>query len=145
MPAMRVAIFTATALLAGCPSGKPDGPHGADDTALRVRIAQAEARRSVKELVTLAHGGTRELALRGLGRSGAIEELEQLGGSAGIGIAAALDDLTRPARVIDPDGAGLPAPSAQLDMEALGRAGDAASQVLLARCVATNPACGIAL
>jgi cyclophilin family peptidyl-prolyl cis-trans isomerase/HEAT repeat protein len=74
MRAMKRALgLAATALLSACPS--PRVPRPIDDAALRVRVAQAEARRGagIAELVALAHGDdphARALALRGLGRIG---------------------------------------------------------------------------
>ena len=74
----RSVLLAATSLCLACPAGtgKPTGPASAADAALRIRIAQAEARRAggVDELADLAaHGARRErlLALRGLGRIGA--------------------------------------------------------------------------
>ena len=73
----RNVLLAATSLCLACPAGtgKPTGPAPADDAALRIRVAQAEARRAggVDELVQLAaHGAKHErlLALRGLGRIG---------------------------------------------------------------------------
>jgi len=107
-------LFVAIALLAACPSpGAPSGPVQPDDTALRSRVAQAEARRAggVAELTALAsHGGPhdRVLALRGLGRIGATggapviatlvaalgdADPEVVGAAAGaLGVAGSLDD-----------------------------------------------------
>src|SRR5262249_3685143 len=75
---LRSRVLLATCLLAACPAGtpRPVPPPRADDAALRIRIAQAEARRAggVGELVDLAAHGARPerlLALRGLGRIGA--------------------------------------------------------------------------
>ncbi|HEX3479231.1 MAG TPA: peptidylprolyl isomerase [Kofleriaceae bacterium] len=76
-----IAATAATWLLAGCPAparpGLPPPEVAAADTALRIRIAQAEARRAggTAELVVLARRGdkpARLLALRGLGRIGAL-------------------------------------------------------------------------
>ncbi|HSS01333.1 MAG TPA: hypothetical protein VLM79_29945, partial [Kofleriaceae bacterium] len=71
-------LCLATCLLAACPAATPEPrpPGQADDTALRIRIAQAEARRAggAAELLELARRGKpaeRLLALRGLGRIGA--------------------------------------------------------------------------
>ncbi len=107
---LRAAIFVATSLLVGCPTPRPEAPRAGDDTSLRVRIAQAEARRAagIDELAQLAAGTdvhTRELALRGLGRSGderANAILERALGDddprvvaaalSAIGVAAALDE-----------------------------------------------------
>jgi peptidylprolyl isomerase len=75
----RYLVLAATSLLAACPSGAAGPLHPVaadpDDVALRIRVAQAEARRTagVAELAELAtHGAKRErlLALRGLGRIG---------------------------------------------------------------------------
>ena len=88
----RYVLLAATCLLAACPSrtAGPSHPVPADpgDVALRIRVAQAEARRAggVAELVELAtHGANRQrvLALRGLGR---------IGGPGGSGATAAAGD-----------------------------------------------------
>jgi cyclophilin family peptidyl-prolyl cis-trans isomerase/HEAT repeat protein len=108
---LRAAIFAATIVAAGCPSTRlPDSPSVADDRALRVRIAHAEARRArgVAELVELATGRddhARELALRALGRTGGTQAIATLEAAAtdaqpgvvvaalsAIGVLAALDD-----------------------------------------------------
>jgi len=74
----RYLLLAATSLCVACPGGAapPSRPAPADDAALRIRVAQAEARRAggVAELGRLATEGTRPerlLALRGLGRIGA--------------------------------------------------------------------------
>lgn len=107
---LRALIFVGTAFLAGCPSKQPAAPKPAvaDDSALRIRIAQAEVRRDIAELTTLATSSdvhARELALRGLGRSGDAKGYEVLeaaladpdprvvaSAAAAIGLAASLDD-----------------------------------------------------
>ncbi len=109
---LRFAIFVATGLLVGCPSRRPQAPRAGDDTALRVRVAEAEARRGggIAELELLVASGdthARELALRGLGRIGgdralALVERALGDGEAGvvsaalfaIGIASSLDEPT---------------------------------------------------
>jgi cyclophilin family peptidyl-prolyl cis-trans isomerase/HEAT repeat protein len=153
---LRVAIFVATSLLVGCPSKQPEAPRAPEDTALRIRIANAEARRSggVDELVQLATTGDthqRELALRGLGRVGLAKARAALEQSLddkdprivtaalyAIGVAAALDEDVKwnSAKLV----AALPrAPLAAL--EALGRAGDASSQgELVSRLANPDPA-----
>src|SRR6185503_1368203 len=73
----------------GCPSKQPQAPRAVDDAALRIRIATAEARRAagIDELIEVAHSTdmhARELAVRGLGRSG--------GGKARAALEQALDD-----------------------------------------------------
>src|SRR5688500_828249 len=101
-------IFVGTAFLLGCPSKQPEAPKRADDSALRIRIAQAEVRSDIAELTTLATSSdphTRELALRGLGRSGNAQGYATLeaaladpdprivaSAAAALGIAASLDD-----------------------------------------------------
>ncbi len=150
---LRVAIFVATSLLVGCPSKQPEAPRAPEDAALRVRIAQAEARRAggIDELAQLASSSdvhARELALRGLGRSGGDKALATLEAAVGdreprvvvaalgaIGVAASLDDLSPEiqARLGATVIATLQrdvqyAPAA---LEALGRAGDAAVQTAL--------------
>jgi peptidyl-prolyl cis-trans isomerase B (cyclophilin B) len=148
---LRCWLVLATSLLAACPSpaAEPRSPASIDDAPLRLRIAQAEARRAggVAELAELAAHGTthqRRLALRGLGRIGAtgpttrilIDALgdpdpEVIGAAAGaLGIAASLDDGDPGAT--DALIAALPrAPGPVL--EALGRAGTVAAQPALAR------------
>jgi len=114
---MRVTIFLATVCLVGCP--KTDAPRLANDRALRIRVAQDEARRKdgVADLVALAQGSdphARELALRGLARIGG--PLAMLAKApASLAIATALDEL--------------PAPDQQQ----------------FAPCAATNATCGIEL
>jgi cyclophilin family peptidyl-prolyl cis-trans isomerase/HEAT repeat protein len=145
---LRFAIFVGTGLLVGCPSTRPEAPRTADDTALRVRVAQAEARRSggVDELVQLATSSdvhARELALRGLGRIGGATARQALehaladrdphvvaAALGAIGVAASLDEdpAYKPgAQIVIAEAR---APLAAL--EALGRAGDAGVQPELA-------------
>jgi peptidyl-prolyl cis-trans isomerase B (cyclophilin B) len=140
---LRYAIFVGTALLVGCQTTRPEAPRVPEDTALRVRIAQAEVRRAagVQELVELARSAdvhARELALRGLGRVGSTEAIATLQAAlvdpeprvvaaalAGIGLAASLDDAKWQ---LDPKIAQLIARAPLPALEALGRAGDAAIQ-----------------
>lgn len=154
---LRLGIFVGTALLVGCPSTRPEPPRTPDDTPLRVRVAQAEARRDggVEELVTLAASNdvhARELALRGLGRVGgphARGALEQAiddkdprvvaAALSAIGVAASLDeDLAwQPSGQIVAALAVAPLPA----IEALGRAGDASVQgPLVDRVASPDPA-----
>ncbi|HEY0194274.1 MAG TPA: peptidylprolyl isomerase [Kofleriaceae bacterium] len=140
-----VIALAATAALAGCPAPVP--PASAPDTALRIRIAQAEARRAggVAELGQLAAQGPvaqRALALRGLGRTGATGVLAALrdpdpeivgAAAAAIGVAASLDDAELGAtdalvRALDRGG-----PAGPAIVEALGRAGTVAAQPALVR------------
>ena len=148
---LRLALFAATALLVACPAAAPPPatPRHADDAALRIRVAQAEARRAggVDELVELATHGKppeRVLALRGLGRVGATggprglpiliaalkdADVAVVGAAAGaIGLAASLDDgdLDATAALLE----ALPRGGA-LVVEALGRAGTVAAQPAL--------------
>lgn len=155
---LRFAIFVGTGLLVGCPSTRPEPPRAPDDTALRVRVAHAEAHHDVEQLVELARSSdvhARELALRGLGRvrgASAIAALEQAladreprvvaAALAGIGLAGSLDELepavqAKLGAAIVPlvDRAPLPA------LEALGRACDASVQgALVARLGDPDPA-----
>jgi cyclophilin family peptidyl-prolyl cis-trans isomerase len=148
---MRRYALLATLLLAACPAATrtpPQPPH-ADDAPLRLRVANAEARRAggVAELVDLAaRGGKRErlLALRGLGRIGATggaqviasltaalgdADAEVAGAAASaIGVAASLDDAELGAT--DALIAALPRGGGPV-VEALGRAGTAAAQPAL--------------
>lgn len=139
-------------MLAACPApGRPGQPPdaAAADVALRIRIAQAEARRAggTAELVELARSGekpARLLALRGLGRIGAIGAVDALiaalgdpdpdvvgAAAAAIGVAAALDD-DRDLGASDALVGALPRGGGPV-VEALGRAGSAAVQPALAR------------
>jgi len=160
-------LFAAISLLVACrPPGGPPGPVPPDDTALRIRVAQAEARRAggVAELTELAkHGGPHErmLALRGLGRIGATggapviatlvtalgdADPDVIGvAAAAIGVAGSLDDgelgVTDALIAALPRGRGTlsgPVSGAVSGpvIEALGRAGTAAAQPVLVRALA---------
>jgi cyclophilin family peptidyl-prolyl cis-trans isomerase/HEAT repeat protein len=143
-------IFVGTALLLGCPSKQPEAPKPAvaDDSALRIRIAQAEVRRDIAELTTLATSSdahARKLALRGLGRSGDAKGYEVLeaalgdpdprvvaSAAAAIGLAASLDDKPLASAAL------VTALSTVKDertknalIEALGRAGEEGAQEAL--------------
>lgn len=144
-----IAAITATCVLAACPapSRPAQPPVAAPDVALRIRIAQAEARRAggTAELVELARHGDRParlLALRGLGRIGAIGAVDALiaalgdpdrevvgAAAAAIGVAASLDD-DRDLGASDALVRALPRGGAPV-VEALGRAGAAAVQPAL--------------
>ncbi|MDQ3341333.1 MAG: peptidylprolyl isomerase [Myxococcota bacterium] len=153
---MRCALI---ALLVACSSTPtPSKPTKIDDTAVRIRVAYAEARRGggIAELVDLAARGQkheRVLALRGLGRIGGATALEALraglndpdrdvvaAAAAAIGLMASLDD--EDLKVTEALLAKADQPAV---IEALGRAGDASSQAALAKLVATSPEAGIAL
>jgi cyclophilin family peptidyl-prolyl cis-trans isomerase/HEAT repeat protein len=147
---LRALLIVGTAFLAGCPSSPPVAPKAPSDTALRIRIAQAEVNRAdgVAELLALAADKevhTRELALRGLGRSGdpkAYAALEQALGdpeprvvasaAAAIGVAASLDDkaLSSSALVTALSTAKDPRTRAAI-IEAIGRAGEETAQDML--------------
>jgi cyclophilin family peptidyl-prolyl cis-trans isomerase/HEAT repeat protein len=147
---LRRIAFVATVLACGCPSGGPGPapPHVADDTALRVRVANAEARRAggVAELGELAvHGDAhaRVLALRGLGRIGgpaALGIVERALGDrdrgvrgaaiAALGVAASLDDPQPIENATQMILAAMDGNEA-IAIEALGRAGDASAQPAL--------------
>jgi len=144
---MIVATGVLATCLLGCPQRPPATPTSpsADDTAVALRVAAAEARRAdgVAELVDLALHGTpreRRLALRGLGRIGgpqAVATLREVFRGADIelaalaavalGVAASLDDESY---LTSADVARVPREPAQaaLVMEALGRAGDTSTQ-----------------
>ncbi len=151
-------VVVLVTLLAGCPGGKRDprepessGSARIDDTAVRIRIANAEARRGggLTELGELAlHGAKHErlLALRGLGRTGGARAIEILratladpdrelvaAAAAGIGLAASLDE--EDLAITDALVAALPRPGSSDAgapvVEALGRAGDASAQRIL--------------
>lgn len=151
--------IAATVLLCGCPSTHVDHPRVAhDDRAMRVQIARAEARRAggVAELVDLARTGdldTRVLALRGLGRTGGREALHALaealvdreprvvGAAIGaLGVAFALDEATGtdrnaylPIDNVTQKIIGAMKGHEPVALEALGRAGDASAQPVLAK------------
>lgn len=146
---LRTLIFVGTALLAGCPSKQPEAPKPvADDSALRIRVAQAEVRRDIAELTTMATSTdvhARELALRGLGRSGDAKSYATLeaalgdpdprivaAAAAAIGLAASLDDkpLSSAALVTALSTAKVERTKAAL-IEALGRAGEEGAQEVL--------------
>jgi len=144
---MRVAIFLATVLVAGCPSGnKPESPRAGDDRALRIRIAQLEARRGagVDELVALAQKGEL-LAIRALGRSGAVKPLLGMVSNRDPRISHAALDAIGLAASLDETSPLSSAVQSELAPEAFGRAGDASLMPRLVECATTNPACGIAL
>ena len=148
---LRAVVLVATTLLVGCHAGTspPPQPPRAGDAPLRLRVAQAEARRAggVAELVELASHGARPerlLALRGLGRIGVTggpqaiatlvaalrdDDRDVLGAAAGaLGVAASLDDGDLGAT--DALIAALPRGGGAV-VEALGRAGTAAAQPAL--------------
>jgi cyclophilin family peptidyl-prolyl cis-trans isomerase len=97
----RYLLLAATSLCVACPGGAapPSRPAPPDDAALRIRVAQAEARRAggVAELGRLAAEGTRPerlLALRGLGRIGATGAAGTTGATGEAGGEAPLAILT---------------------------------------------------
>ena len=147
----RHVLVAATCFLIACPGQTPPpaAPRRVSDVALRLRIAQDEAKRAagVEDLAKLASAGdpgVRALALRGLGRIGAtggprvVEVLraaladasdEVVGAAAGgLGLAASLDDGDL--GVTDALIAALPKGGAMV-VEALGRAGTVAAQPAL--------------
>ncbi len=77
----RAAILAATLALIGCPAPPTAAPHPTehDDSAVRIAIARAEARRDSSALLELAelarHGDARVLALRALGRTGGAQAI----------------------------------------------------------------------
>jgi cyclophilin family peptidyl-prolyl cis-trans isomerase len=96
----RAVLIAATALVVGCPSHTPGvqtpqpEPAAADDRALRLQVANAEARRAggVAELVELVHRGDAhavQLAERGLARIG---DTSQVHSPDALALAATLDD-----------------------------------------------------
>jgi cyclophilin family peptidyl-prolyl cis-trans isomerase/HEAT repeat protein len=134
-------------LVGGCPSHGPVAPKAPDDAPLRIRIAQAEVKRAggVAELLTLAADKdvhTRELALRGLGRSGdpkAYAALEQAltdpeprvvaSAAAAIGVAASLDDKPLSSAALVTALATTKDPRTRTAIiEAIGRAGEEPAQ-----------------
>jgi cyclophilin family peptidyl-prolyl cis-trans isomerase/HEAT repeat protein len=156
-PRVRVLVL---ALIVAC-SSKPGpiaSPAKPDDTAVRIRIAYAEARRGggIAELIELAkHGAKHErmLALRGLGRIGGTTAVDFLraaladpdkdivaAAAAAIGLAASLDENVT--GVTDALVAHADQPAV---VEALGRAGETSAQPTLAKLAATMPEAAIAL
>ena len=160
----RAFLLAATSLCLACPggTGQPAGPVPADDAALRIRVAQAEARRAggVDDLAELAAHGTRRerlLAVRGLGRIGVTggarpiailvgalgdPDRDVVGAAAGaLGIAASLDEDGLAAAGVSIDAltgalvAALPRGGGPV-VEALGRAGTAAAQPALVSALA---------
>ena len=153
---MRAALI---ALVAACSSPQsPQSQPRVDDTAVRVRIARAEATRGdgLADLVALATTGAkheRVLALRGLGRTGGAKAIATLraalrdpdreivaAAAAAIGLAASLDDVDLK---ITPD--LLAVANQPAVYEALGRAGDASAQAVLAKLAPTEPDAALAL
>jgi cyclophilin family peptidyl-prolyl cis-trans isomerase/HEAT repeat protein len=154
---LRAFFFAATVFAAGCQSSKPPvSPRAAvDDSPLRIRVAHAEARR-VDGLVELAELATsndvhaRELALRGLGRTGgekAMAILERAlddgeprvvaAAFAAIGISGSIDDKLAwkpPAATIERALASESVAVRVAAAEALGRAGGVEVQGALATC-----------
>lgn len=159
-------IFVATVLIAGCPSKQPEAPRPVEpkDTALRIRVANAEVKRAaglaeLKELATGTDVHARELALRGLGRTGGAEAIAILEAALGdpepkvviaaataLGVLASLDEEA----AIDSQKlvALFQHPVADVRLaavEAIGRAGVAADQTALRSCASTVGACALAL
>jgi cyclophilin family peptidyl-prolyl cis-trans isomerase/HEAT repeat protein len=140
-------LIVGTVLVAGCPSRGPVAPKAPDDTPLRIRVAQDEVKRGqgVADLLALAADKdvhARELALRGLGRSGdpkAYAALEQALGdpeprvvaaaAAAIGVAASLDDKPlSSAALVTALASAKDARTRTALIEAIGRAGEEAAQ-----------------
>lgn len=153
---MRAPLF-ALAVFACSSPPSPKQP-AIDDRTVRIRVAIDEAKRGdgIADLVELAAKGAkheRVLALRGLGRIGGGTALVQLraaladpdpdivgAAAAAIGLAASLDD--EELKVTD---ALLAVAHQPAVYEALGRAGDASAQPLLAKLAAKEPDAALAL
>jgi cyclophilin family peptidyl-prolyl cis-trans isomerase len=158
----RIAIV-ATALACGCPSGGPgpEQPHGGGDRALRIQVANAEAKRAggVGDLVELATRGdahARMLAIRGLGRIGGADALAvvvralddrddrvRATAIAALGVAASLDD-TLPIDNVTQKIIGAMHGVEPVAIEALGRAGDASAQPTLVAALGKPPLAEVA-
>ena len=154
---MRFALLLAIFVACSSPPA-PKQPTKIDDTAVRIRVAYAEARRGggIAELTELAAKGAkheRVLALRGLGRIGGATAIEALraalndpdrdvvgAAAAAIGLAASLDD--EDLKITEALLAKADQPAV---IEALGRAGDASAQPALAKLVPTFPDAALAL
>jgi cyclophilin family peptidyl-prolyl cis-trans isomerase/HEAT repeat protein len=154
----------ATAVLLACPGHPPpqQPSQKSDEIALRLRVAQAEARRGdgLVELVELAtHGAKPErlLALRGLGRIGGARALEVLAGVLGdpdpeilgtaataIGLATSLDEPDAGTATLTKALVEAMPRAKQYEpdvIEAIGRAADASAQAsLIARLDAASTA-----
>jgi len=154
---LRALTIAATFLAAGCPSHGPASyPVAVDDTAVRIRIARAEAKRAggvaeLRELVGSAAPATKVLALRGLGRIGSADALAVIEAHLGdvdtavstaafaaIGVAASLDDDARLAGEVDVP-AHMTPEVAVVVLEAFGRAGTIANQPAIIAAAAGQP------
>ena len=144
-PMLRAVMIAATVFAIGCPSSGPTPEHPqpiVDDTALRIRVARAEALRAggLAELEKLATDpAARTLALRGLGRIGGDDATKTLlahladpdpsPAYAALGVTASLDDTT------PLEGKMLPSLSNDAQMiaviEAFGRAAGVNEQKLI--------------
>ncbi|MGE0868795.1 MAG: peptidylprolyl isomerase [Kofleriaceae bacterium] len=151
-------ILIATVLAGGCPAATPRPPRPAVADDVRLRIAQAEARRAdgIDPLIELARTGSvhvRMLALRGLGRIGAPRGLavvrdaladrddQIVAAAAGaLGYAASLDDTSDAGRELT---AALDRASGVTKLrviEAIGRTGDSSTEPMLTKQLAGEPA-----
>jgi cyclophilin family peptidyl-prolyl cis-trans isomerase len=148
---LRTIAIVATTLSFACPSSRPARPStpppaAQDDHELRIRVARAEARRGggVAELVQLAQSPdahTRVLAVRGLGRIGSLDAVTRaLADPSPEVVDAALDAIGVAGSLDDPPYFTLqatPVLAKYLDhpaaVTALGRAGDASAQPMLAK------------
>lgn len=168
---MRTVLWVVALGFAGCPGSQgtpgPQPPAAAADTALRIRIAQAEARRGegLAELEAIARGdrsAERVLALRGLGRIGGPRALPIVTAALADpdpAIVAAAASAIGVAMSLDEELAGTPAisralvdalakaevPTALAVIEALGRAGDASTQAVLIAHLPRMPAAAAAV
>ena len=147
-------VIAATVALAACPARTPSTklPEPPDDRALRIRVAQAEARRGagLTELVELATHGERSerlLAVRGLGRVGGTQALQILrqtlrdpdeavaaAAASAIGVLVGLDEPEPSVELTNELVASLARVGVvhkPLVIEALGRAGDVSAQATL--------------
>lgn len=148
--------LAATAILTACPGSNPPPkpPAPVDEAPVRIRIAQAEAKRGdgVTELVELAAHGSpleRALALRGLGRIGGARARVQIERALGdgdpaivtvaasaYGLLASLDELT-PAATSTATTAlvaaipRVPDAAKPVVIEAIGRVADTSAQTTL--------------
>ncbi len=165
---LRVSTIVATAWLAGCPSKQPEAPHTIDATerALRIRVAQAEAKRAggiaeLRELATSTDPNSRALALRGLGRGAspdAIAILEAaladkeprvvVAAATALGVLASIDEEAKAGTKLVPLLAHSDLGVRLAAAEALGRAGAADTQAALIDCMHDDKlvaACTLAL
>jgi peptidyl-prolyl cis-trans isomerase B (cyclophilin B) len=156
---LRCWLISATVLALGCPSHgpAPEHPQAADDSALRIQVARAEARRAagvaeLRQLVATGDAHAKALALRGLGRIGGDEAVALVRAHVGdpdgevataayaaLGVAAALDDAAPLEGEVALPSRMTPA-QAVVVFEAFGRAAGVADQAAIVAAAQGQPA-----